>query len=47
MGIKYFRPKGREIKPQEIIKQIRRVDKQIASTISADNNLKTNRRPPE
>jgi len=40
MGIKYFRPKGRGIKPQEIIKQNRRVDKQSASTISAVNNLK-------
>jgi len=40
MGIKYFRPKGRGIKPQEIIKQNRRVDKQSASTISAGNNLK-------
>ena len=40
MGIKYFRPNGRGIKPQEIIKQNRRVDKQSASTISAENNLK-------
>ena len=40
MEIKYFRPKGRGIKPQEIIKQNRRVDKQSASTISAENNLK-------
>jgi len=40
MGIKYFRPKGRGIKPQEIIKQNRRVDKQSESTISAENNLK-------
>jgi len=40
MGINYFRPKGRGIKSQEIIKQNLRVDKQIASTISADNNLK-------
>ena len=40
MEIKYFRPKGRGIKPQVIIKQNRRVDKQSASTISAKNNLK-------
>ena len=40
MGIKYFRPNGRGIKPQEIIKQNRKVDKQRASTISAENNLK-------
>jgi len=40
MEIKYFRPKGRGIKPQEIIKQNRRLDKQSASTISAENNLK-------
>ena len=40
MEIKYFLPKGRVIKPQEIIKQNRRVDKQSASTISAENNLK-------
>jgi len=42
MGIKYFRPKGRGIKSQEIIKQNRRVDKQSASTISAEKNLKPN-----
>ena len=40
MGIKYFRSKGRGIKPQEIIKQNRRVDKLSESTISAENNLK-------
>ena len=40
MGIKYFRPNGRGIKPQEIIIQNRKVDKQRASTISAENNLK-------
>ena len=40
MEIKYFRPKKRGIKPQEIIKQNRRVDKQSESTISAENNLK-------
>ena len=40
MGIKYFRPNGRGIKPQEIFKQNRRVDKQSASTIFAENNLK-------
>jgi len=40
MGIKYFRPKGRGIKPQEIIKQSRIVNKQSASTISTENNLK-------
>ena len=40
MGIKYFRPNGRGIKPQEIIKQNRKVDKQRASTISAENNIK-------
>ena len=40
MGINYFRPKERGIKPQEIIKQNLRVDKQSASTISAENHLK-------
>ena len=40
MEIKYFRPKGRGIKPQEIIKQNRMVDKQSAPTNSAENNLK-------
>jgi len=40
MGIKYFRPKGRGIKPQEIIKQSRIVNNQSTSTISAENNLK-------
>jgi hypothetical protein len=40
MGIKYFRHKGQGIKPQEIIKQNRMVDKQSASSISAENNLK-------
>ena len=40
MGIKYFRPKGRGIKPQEIIKQSRIVNKQSAPTNSSGNNLK-------
>ncbi|MDE0788077.1 MAG: hypothetical protein OSB06_05315 [SAR324 cluster bacterium] len=40
MGIKYFRHQEQGIKPQEIIKQNRMVDKQSASSISTENNLK-------
>ncbi|MBT3715245.1 MAG: hypothetical protein HOG45_01620 [Deltaproteobacteria bacterium] len=40
MGIKYFRHQEQGIKPQEIIKQNRMVDKQRASSISSENNLK-------
>jgi len=40
MGIKYFRHKEQGVKPQEIIKQNRMVDKQSTSNISTENNLK-------
>ena len=40
MGIKYFHHQEQGIKPQEIIKQNRMVDKQSASSISTENNLK-------
>jgi len=40
MGIKYFRHQEQGIKPQEIIKQNRMVNKQSASSISTENNLK-------